>query len=42
MKAAGAEFAFVKLSPDFFIGNSMYYKAKDLPGIGKYEPVIPK
>jgi len=37
----GVEYGFVKLSTDFFLGDSMYYKAKELPGIDKYEPVLP-
>ncbi|KAK1739919.1 methyltransferase [Skeletonema marinoi] len=39
--AGGVEYGFVKLSTDFFIEDSMYYKAKELPGIEKYEPVVP-
>ncbi|KAL9182363.1 hypothetical protein ACHAXT_013015 [Thalassiosira profunda] len=30
----GVEFAFVKVSPNFFLNNTMYYKHPDLPGIG--------
>ena len=39
--AGGIEYAFIKLSTDFFIDDSMYYKAKELPGIEKYEPIVP-
>lgn len=38
--AGGVEFGFVKLSTDFFIEDSMYSKAKELPGIDKYEPLV--
>ena len=34
-------YGFVKLSTDFFIDDSMYYKAKELPGIENYEPAVP-
>lgn len=39
--AGGVEYGFVKLSTDFFIDDSMYYKAKELPGIENYEPAVP-
>ena len=38
--AGGVEYAFLKLSTDFFIAESSYYKAKELPGIEKYDPVV--
>jgi hypothetical protein len=38
--AGGVEYGFVKLSTDFFIDDSMYYKAKELPGIENYEPLV--
>lgn len=39
--AGGVEYAFVKLSTDFFVDDTMYYKAKELPGIKNYEPIVP-
>ena len=39
--AGGVEYGFVKLSTDFFIDDSMYYKANELPGIENYEPAVP-
>ncbi len=38
--AGGVEYGFVKLSTDFFVEDSMYSKAKELPGIDKYEPLV--
>jgi hypothetical protein len=42
--AGGVEYAFVKLSTDFFVDDSMYYKAMgkgELPGVKNYEPIVP-
>lgn len=38
--AGCVEYGFVKLSTNFFIDDSMYYKAKELPGIENYEPLV--
>jgi hypothetical protein len=38
--AGGVEYAFLKLSTDFFINNTSYFKAVELPGIDKYEPAV--